>query len=62
MYMKTKELVWKENQGIQNIGIEDSQGNRIVDQRKVMKIWENYVTELDDRPNRPETLEGEHVE
>ena len=60
--MKTKELVWKENQGIQNIGIEDSQGNRIVDQRKVMKIWENYVTELDDRPNRPETLEGEHVE
>ena len=32
MYMKTKELGWKENQGIQNIGIEDSQGNRIVEQ------------------------------
>ena len=31
MYMKTKELGWKETQGIQNIGIEDSQGNRIVD-------------------------------
>ena len=24
MYMKTKELGWKENRGIQNIGIEDS--------------------------------------
>jgi len=32
MYMKTKELGWKENQGIQNIGIEDSQGNGIVEQ------------------------------
>jgi len=30
--MKTKELGWKEMQGIQNIGIEDSQGNRIVQQ------------------------------
>ena len=51
MYMKTKELGWKENQGIQNIGIEDSQGNRRVDQRQVLKIWENYDTELYDRPN-----------
>jgi len=34
MYMKTKELGWKETQGIQNIGIEDSQGNRIVEQSK----------------------------
>ena len=49
MYMKTKELGWKETQGIQNIGIEDSQGNRIVDQRQVLKMWENYVTELIDR-------------
>jgi hypothetical protein len=31
MYMKTKELSWKETQGIQNIGIEDSQGNRRVE-------------------------------
>jgi hypothetical protein len=56
MYMKTKELGWKETQGIQNIGIEDSHGNRIVDQRQVLKIWENYVTVLYDQPNRPETL------
>jgi len=62
MYMKTKELGWKETQWIQNIGIENSQGNRIVDQRKVLKIWENYVTELYDRPNRPETLEVEPEE
>jgi hypothetical protein len=27
MYMKTKELGWRETQGIRNIGIEDSQGN-----------------------------------
>ena len=64
MYMKTKELGWKEIQGIQNIGIEDSQGNRI-DQRQVLKLWENYVRELYDQPNRPETLEvepGEEVD
>ena len=38
MYMKTKGLGWKENQGIQNIGIEDSQGNRIVEQSQVPKV------------------------
>jgi hypothetical protein len=59
MYMKTKELGWKETQGIQNISIEDSHGNRIVDQKQVLKIWENYVTELYERPNRQETLEVE---
>jgi len=30
MYMNTKELGWKETQGIQNISIKDSQGNRKV--------------------------------
>ena len=60
--MKTKELDWKETQGIQNIGIEDSQGNRIVDQKQVLKIWKNYVTELYDQLNRPETLEVEPEE
>jgi guanylate kinase len=57
--MKTKELGWKETQGIQYIGIENSQVNRIVDQRQVLEIWENYVTELYDRPHRPEYLEIE---
>ena len=28
----------------------------------MLKIWENYVTELYDRPNRPETLEVEPEE
>ena len=37
MYMKTKELCWKETQGIQNIRIKDSQGNRIIDQNQVLK-------------------------
>jgi hypothetical protein len=55
--MKTKELGWNETQGIQIIGIEDSQGNRIVDQSQLMKIWKNYITEIYDRPNRPETPE-----
>jgi hypothetical protein len=62
MYTKTKELGWKENQGIQNIGIEDSQGNRIEEQCQVLKIWENYNKELHDRPNRPVTLEVEPEE
>jgi len=60
--MKTEEPGWKETQGIQNIGIEDSQVNRIVQQSQVLKIWENYVTELHDRPNRPQTLEVEPEE
>ena len=42
--MKTKELGWKETQGIQNIGNEDSQGNKIVEKSRVLKIWEKYVT------------------
>jgi len=37
-----KELSWKVNQRSQNVGIEESQGNIIVDQRKVLKIWENF--------------------
>jgi len=46
MHMKTKELGWKETQGIQNIGIEDSQGNRIVKQGQVLKIWGSYIKKL----------------
>ena len=61
-YMKTKELGWKETHGIQNIGIEDSQGNRIVEKSQVLKIWGNYITELHDRPNPPVTLEVEPEE
>jgi hypothetical protein len=57
--MKAKELGWKEDHGIQNIGIEDSQGNIIINQRRVLQIWENYITELYDRANRPEQLEVE---
>jgi hypothetical protein len=30
MHMKTKERGWKENHGIQNIGIEDSKGNAVI--------------------------------
>jgi hypothetical protein len=48
MCMKIKELGCKGAQGIQNIGIEDSQGNRIVDQNQMLKIWENYISELYD--------------
>jgi len=36
--------------------------NRIVEQIQVFTIWENYITELHDRPNRPETLEVEPEE
>jgi hypothetical protein len=59
MYMKAKQLGWKENHGIQNIGIEDSQGNIIIDQRRLLQILENYITELFYRANRSEHLEVE---
>lgn len=36
-YMKTKELGWKENHGIQNIGTEDSKGN-ITTEKKYWKF------------------------
>ena len=62
MYMKTKELGWKETKGIQYIGIEDSLGNRIVEQSQVLKIWENYISELHDRTIQPESLEIEPEE
>ena len=60
--MKTKELGCKETQGIQNIGIEDSQGNWKVEKSQVLENWENYITELHDRPNRPVNLEVEPEE
>jgi hypothetical protein len=46
--MKTKELGWKEKRGFQSIGIDDSKGHIIVDERKVLKIWENHITEIYD--------------
>ena len=51
IYVKTKELGWKDNQGIQNVVIEDSEGNITVYQRHVLKTWENYIIELCDRDN-----------
>jgi hypothetical protein len=59
MYRKAKELDQKENNGIRTVGIEDSQGNMIVHQKQVLKIWEIYVEELYDRANRPENLNVE---
>jgi hypothetical protein len=46
MYLKMKELGWKENVWIQNIGIEDSKGNIILDKQQVLKNRENYGTAL----------------
>jgi hypothetical protein len=34
----------------------------MVDQKQVLEIWENYISELYDRPNLPETLEMEFEE
>jgi hypothetical protein len=44
------------------MGIEDSQGNMIVDQKQVLKIWEIYVEELYNRANRLENLNVEPEE
>jgi hypothetical protein len=60
--MKTNVLSWKETYGIQNTGIENFQGNRILVQIQMLNIWENYITEIHDRPNRPETIEVEPEE
>jgi hypothetical protein len=40
MYMKTKQLGWKENHAVQNIGTEESKGNITVDVRQVSQILE----------------------
>jgi len=52
----------KENNRIQNIDIEESKGNIIVDRRELQKIWENRIIEIHDRSNRPENLEVGHEE
>jgi len=57
-----EELSWKVNHRNRNAGIEESQGNIIVDQRKIMKIWENYITELYDRANQTKNVEIESEE
>jgi hypothetical protein len=49
----------KENHGIKNISTEDCKGNIIVGKRQVLQMWENYITELYERRNRPENLEFE---
>jgi hypothetical protein len=51
LHLKTKVLGWKENHEIQNTGTENSKGNIIVEKSQVLKIWENYITELYDQPN-----------
>jgi hypothetical protein len=51
-----KALGLKENRGIQNIGIEYFQGNITVDKRQVLKLRENFITEIYDRANRLENL------
>jgi hypothetical protein len=55
-------LGWKEDDGIQNSGIEGSQGNVIVDEGKVMKFWKNYIRELNDQPKQPHNLEVKPAE
>ena len=48
-YMKTNGLALRENHGIQTTGIKGSEGYKIADQRQVLKILENYITELYDQ-------------
>jgi hypothetical protein len=62
MNRKAKEFDRKETNGIQTVGIENSQGNVIVDKKQVLKMWEIYVEELYDRDNRPENLNVEPEE
>ena len=43
--------------GIQSVGIVDSKSNVTEDQRQVLRIWKNYITELYDQPNWQLNLE-----
>ena len=53
----TKEPGGKENHGIQNTGIKNSPMNIIVgDKRQVLKICENYVTEVYNQAKWTENL------
>jgi hypothetical protein len=57
MYLKTKEIGWEENHGIQKHWhqiLSREYNNR---SENGMKIWENYNTKLYDRANQPEHLE-----
>jgi hypothetical protein len=42
--------------------MDDCQGTIILDQRQVLKVWENYITDFYDGANRLENLEVEHEE
>ena len=53
-----EELGWRENYGIETIGIEDSEEN-IIDERQVLKICKNYVKGLCNGTKSPENLEVE---
>lgn len=44
MYMQSKEL--DANKISQSTGIEDSQGNIMVNQRKLLNIWESYIADI----------------
>jgi hypothetical protein len=56
MYMKAEELGWKENHGIETIGIEDIEDN-VINERQVLKIWENYIKKLCNGADATEDLE-----
>lgn len=59
MCMKTQELVWKENLGIQKYG------NRRLAREynsRSKTIWDNYITQHYDRINGTEILDVEHEE
>ena len=58
MYMQTKEL--DVNKKSQNTGIAESQGNIIVNQRKLLNIWKSYITDIYDPTNWTEKLEIEY--
>jgi hypothetical protein len=60
LFAHEDKLGWQENHGIQNIGIEDS--SVIVYKIQVVKVWENFITELYKGPNRPVNLEVEPEE
>jgi hypothetical protein len=54
-----KKLDRKENNVIRTIGIEDSQGNIIAEQKQVLQICQIYIEELYDRATLPPGIEAQ---
>jgi hypothetical protein len=48
MYQKAQQLGGRTSKVIRMFGIEDNQGNIVIDHRRALRIWEKYIQDLYD--------------